>query len=130
MKVEFYVLNGGGENERINKACELVENAIGLVREAELKSVESEAEARVEERLLDLLAPRPGVVEVSSAEPSSADQYERTRGKMREMLRAGELEDRKVEISPSVEAAIAACGLQSVHAAATIEVVGLYGPAV
>lgn len=77
---------------------ELVENAIGLVRETELKSVESDAESRVEERLLDLLAPRPVVVEVSSAEPSSADQYERTRGKMRDMLRAGDLEDRKVEI--------------------------------
>ena len=38
---------------------ELVENAIGLVRESERKSVEDEAKQRTEERLLDLLCPQP-----------------------------------------------------------------------
>src|SRR3569833_3793635 len=38
---------------------ELIENAIGLVREKELAKVEEEAERRVAERLLDLLAPAP-----------------------------------------------------------------------
>src|SRR5205085_7034688 len=38
---------------------ELVENAIGLVREKELERVEPEAKRRVEEKLLDLLAPQP-----------------------------------------------------------------------
>ena len=38
---------------------ELVENAIGLVREQERANVEDEAQRRVEERLLDLLAPAP-----------------------------------------------------------------------
>ncbi len=38
---------------------ELVENAIGLVREIERANVEEEANRRVEERLLDLLAPAP-----------------------------------------------------------------------
>ncbi len=40
---------------------ELVENAIGLVRERERKSVEKAAHERVEERLLDMLAPPPTV---------------------------------------------------------------------
>jgi len=38
---------------------ELVENAIGLVRERERGNVEQEAQKRVQERLLDLLLPRP-----------------------------------------------------------------------
>src|SRR5215831_18847377 len=38
---------------------DLVENAIGLVRTKELERVEPEAKKRVEERLLDLLAPAP-----------------------------------------------------------------------
>ena len=37
---------------------ELVENAIGLVREQERKQVEEEAHRRAEERLLELLVPR------------------------------------------------------------------------
>jgi ATP-dependent HslUV protease ATP-binding subunit HslU len=38
---------------------ELLDNAIGLVRETERKKVEAEATQRVEERLLDLLTPPP-----------------------------------------------------------------------
>ncbi len=77
---------------------ELVENAINIVRDAELKLVESDADARVEEKLLDLLAPRPVVLDVGASEPDSASHYERTREKMREMLRAGVLEEKIVEI--------------------------------
>src|SRR5919198_5433841 len=43
---------------------ELVENAIGLVRERELERVEPEAKRRVVDRLLDLLAPAPTSFEV------------------------------------------------------------------
>ena len=43
---------------------ELIENAIGLVRERELASVEEEANRRVDERLLDLLAPSPTTFDV------------------------------------------------------------------
>jgi ATP-dependent HslUV protease ATP-binding subunit HslU len=38
---------------------ELVENAIGLVRDAEREKVEAEAKQRAEEQLIDLLAPPP-----------------------------------------------------------------------
>jgi ATP-dependent HslUV protease ATP-binding subunit HslU len=79
---------------------DLVENAIGLIRERERKSVEGEAKQRVEERLLDLLAPRPAVDYDRDEEgKDSAQQYERTRGKMRAMLATGELDQRKVELT-------------------------------
>ena len=78
---------------------ELVENAIGLVRTEELERVEPEAKRRVDERLLDLLAPAPAAFEVGVDTPSSPERYERTREKMRAMLLAGEMEQRTVEIT-------------------------------
>ena len=84
---------------------ELVENAIGLVRERERKSVEAEAQRRVEERLLDLLAPRPVDYPTDDDDDEEEDSdkeaghYDRTREKMRAMLVSGELDQRKVELS-------------------------------
>lgn len=78
---------------------ELVENAIGLVRERELSNVEEEAKRRVTERLLDLLAPPPTSFDVGVESDDSPERYERTREKMRAMLVAGELENRNVEIA-------------------------------
>lgn len=77
---------------------ELVENAIGLVQEDERKNVEEEARRRVEDRLLDLLAPMPVSMDVSADSPDSPERYERTREKMKAMLVSGELEQRRVEI--------------------------------
>jgi ATP-dependent HslUV protease ATP-binding subunit HslU len=77
---------------------DLVENAIGLVRQQEMKSVEPEARKRVEQRLVDLLAPRPPSLDVGAESPNSAERCERTRDKMRAMLEAGELENRHVEV--------------------------------
>lgn len=78
---------------------ELVENAISLVREQERSAVEGEAQRRVDERLLDLLAPRPAAIDVSAESPDSPERYQRTREKMRAMLAGGELENRKVEVA-------------------------------
>jgi len=77
---------------------ELVENAIGLVREKERAAVEEEARRRVAERLLDLLVPAPPAFDAAVESPASPDRYERTREKMRAMLAAGELEERRVEL--------------------------------
>jgi len=77
---------------------ELVENAISLVREGELAKVEDEAKKRVEERLLDLLAPPPHSYDVGVDSPDSPERHERTREKMRAMLAGGEMEARNVEI--------------------------------
>ena len=79
---------------------ELVENSITLVEESERKRVEEEAKQRTEDRLVELLAPMPSTVDVSAEAPdNSAERHERTREKMRAMLRAGEMEERKVELS-------------------------------
>ena len=78
---------------------ELVENAISLVREQERKNVEEPARQRVEEQLLDLLVPPPMSLDTTPEGPDSAERYQRTREKMQAMLRAGELESRKVEVA-------------------------------
>ncbi|OJW18686.1 MAG: HslU--HslV peptidase ATPase subunit [Planctomycetales bacterium 71-10] len=80
---------------------DLVEAAILLVRESERKRVQEQAEARVEDRLLDLLlppaphapAPPPGAVD------EAAERRARSREKLRARLAAGELEDREVEVT-------------------------------
>jgi ATP-dependent HslUV protease ATP-binding subunit HslU len=77
---------------------ELVENAIGLVRDAERKNVEDEAKRRVEERLLDLLVPPLSSQTDDEEDSDAAARHDRTREKIRIMLQAGDLEQRKVEI--------------------------------
>jgi ATP-dependent HslUV protease ATP-binding subunit HslU len=78
---------------------ELVENGIALVRGTERERVEVEARARVEERLVDLLAPAPVAYDAAADSPHSPERYQRTRDKMRARLAAGEMDDRKVEIT-------------------------------
>jgi len=78
---------------------ELVENAIGLVRQRERKHVEEEARRRVDQRLVDLLVPPPPAFDDSADSADSAQRHERTREKMRAMLVAGELEERRVELT-------------------------------
>lgn len=82
---------------------ELVENSIGLVRERERKNVEVEAKERANERLLDMLCPRSGrnavVDESPTGEESIEERYQRTRARMKDMLEAGTLDDRKVEMT-------------------------------
>jgi ATP-dependent HslUV protease ATP-binding subunit HslU len=77
---------------------ELVENAIGLVRESERSGVEEEAKRRANERLLDLLVPPPAYDATGEGE-SAQDRHERTREKFRAMLVGGELEERRVELT-------------------------------
>ena len=64
-----------------------------LVREEEIAKVRASAERIAEERLLDALYPgRPGQMGTAVAGSDA------TRERMREMLRAGELEEREVEL--------------------------------
>jgi len=84
---------------------ELVENAIGLVREQERQGVEEEARRRVEERLLDLLAPIPPTFDALPDGPDSPERYQRTREKIRAMLASGEMDQRRVEIQLEQRAA-------------------------
>jgi len=84
---------------------ELVENAIGLVRESERKAVEAEARQRVDERLLDLLVPAPAAFDAGADSPNTPERYERTRDKIRGRLAAGEMEQSRVEIMVEKKAA-------------------------
>ncbi|HRF00113.1 MAG TPA: ATP-dependent protease ATPase subunit HslU [Pirellulaceae bacterium] len=83
---------------------ELVEAAIVLVREEERKRREPEARQRVETRILDLLCPRPkssfGLGAARATDETTDDPaVERTREKFAEMLAAGELDERRVELT-------------------------------
>ncbi len=85
---------------------ELVENAIALVREAERKKVEPEARApRRAAAARSARAGARGLRRRGRLRPDSPERYERTREKMRAMLAAGEMDDRKVEITIEQKAA-------------------------
>src|SRR5216110_1128429 len=76
---------------------DLLDSAIHMVRDEMTEDVKSPAEEHVEDRLLDLLLPRAeGAGSVEDDEV--AEKRKRTREKLREQLRAGELEDRMIEI--------------------------------
>jgi ATP-dependent HslUV protease ATP-binding subunit HslU len=100
---------------------DLVEVAVNMVRTEREDEVQETAEQRVEERLLDLLipplseaekaAPKPdeaaarafvvsptGQAEETRAEAESRERRERTRDKMRALLKEGKLEERQVEV--------------------------------
>ena len=101
---------------------DLVESAIDMVRHERETEVEDLAHDRVDDRLLDLLLPPPaeskpdispatskvtdsGNVFVVSSSGSVAaesadgkDRYQRTRDKLRQLLRDGQLESREVEV--------------------------------
>ncbi|HZN60935.1 MAG TPA: ATP-dependent protease ATPase subunit HslU [Planctomycetota bacterium] len=70
---------------------ELVETSIALVKQEEMTRVQKRAAEHAEERLLDLLTPKP-------AEGDPPSKYEEAREKQREKLRAGQLDSREVEI--------------------------------
>lgn len=70
---------------------DLVEVSIGMIKQEEMGKVQKKAEKNAEERLLDLLLPR-GRDEGEEGDGAS------TRSKLREKLRAGELDSREVEV--------------------------------
>ena len=81
---------------------ELVENAIGLVRERERHKVQDEAKRRVQERLLDLLLnveARPPAADSADHGPEAVERHQRVRESMRGMLTAGQLEERRVNVA-------------------------------
>ena len=83
---------------------DLLDASIAMVREEMTNSVKEPAEKQVEERLLDYLLPRGSDGDrFGLAAPHEEDEAkarrERTREKLREQLRSGDLEDRMIEIS-------------------------------
>jgi ATP-dependent HslUV protease ATP-binding subunit HslU len=76
---------------------DLLDSAIAMVRGEMTESVKEDAEKQVEERLLDHLLPRSESTTGFEDEETAAKR-KRTREKLREQLRAGEMEDRQVEV--------------------------------
>ena len=89
---------------------DLVEISIEMVREEKLEEVADRAEQNAEERLLDLLLPPsprpkrnpergPERIPVNGEEDKrEAENFHRTREKLRTQLREGKLDDRTVEV--------------------------------
>src|SRR5688572_21966262 len=79
---------------------DLVEIAIDMVRNEKLEEVADKADANAEERVLDLLLPPVPPRDATSDEGArtAAEQWNRTREKLRAQLRDGKLDDRTVEI--------------------------------
>jgi len=76
---------------------DLVEIAVGMVRDERVREVRSAAEARAEERLLDLLLP-PGPPSPAADPAAPQEVASQTRERLRAQLRAGKLDERTVEL--------------------------------
>lgn len=70
---------------------ELTEISVEMTKQMAFEDVKTQAEINVEEKLLDELLPQP----IGEEE---TDSFQRTREKLREQLRKGDLEDRLIEI--------------------------------
>jgi ATP-dependent HslUV protease ATP-binding subunit HslU len=85
---------------------DLVEISLDMVREEKMEEVTEKAEQNAEERLLDLLLPRPASPrsdklagpEEERVAAAATEQFHRTREKLRAQLREGKLDDRLVEV--------------------------------
>ena len=82
---------------------DLVDVGIKLIREIEVKRVKHRAEDAAEDRVLDILLPRPKSEakdgDWMSDDSDSADSQSSTRQKFRKKLREGKLDDKEIEIS-------------------------------
>jgi ATP-dependent HslUV protease ATP-binding subunit HslU len=77
---------------------DLLDSSIAMVRGEMTESVKEQARQQVEERLLDYLLPRPEYVSGENEGEAEARRA-RTREKLRDQLRAGELEKSPVELT-------------------------------
>ncbi|HEU4531092.1 MAG TPA: ATP-dependent protease ATPase subunit HslU [Steroidobacteraceae bacterium] len=76
---------------------DLMDVAVKMTREQEVEKVRSRAADAAEDRVLDILLPKPRNMGFSTDEPAQPRDAE-TRQKFRKMLREGQLDDREVEI--------------------------------
>ncbi|EKU26575.1 ATP-dependent protease ATPase subunit HslU [Xanthomonas graminis] len=84
---------------------DLADTAVKLYREQAKVRVRTQAEERAEDRILDALLPRRSAgigfdPDAARSEPSAQDND--TRSKFRRMLRAGELDEREIELDVAV----------------------------
>src|SRR5690606_670594 len=78
---------------------ELVEISVEMMKQTAFEDVRSTAEFNVEEKLLDILFPPTSYsFDETAIADGTADTKNRTREKLREQMRRGELDDRTVEV--------------------------------
>jgi ATP-dependent HslUV protease ATP-binding subunit HslU len=87
---------------------DLLDSAIQLVRDEMTGAVQEEAANHVEDRLIDLLL--PGERSGSFDDEETKAKRTRVRDKLRDQLRAGDLEDRQVEIQVEQRATVGVLG--------------------
>jgi len=78
---------------------DLTELAVTMVREEETEKVQLKAREAAEERLLDILLPGQPLSSAAGG-PESSPETDETREKLRQLLRAGKLDEREVELEP------------------------------
>ncbi len=76
---------------------DLVQIAVGMVKTEKMKEVKGKAERNAEERLLDILLPKPRFRSEDDGK-SQEKRFQDTREKLRSQLRAGLLDERQVQI--------------------------------
>jgi len=86
---------------------DLVDLAVSMVRSQKTAQVEEKAEDLAEERLLDILLPPISKVDERENQINETDElkakWNRTREKIREQLRSGQLDERTVELDVPTE---------------------------
>jgi|TARA_B110000967_G_C18883031_1_gene562214 ATP-dependent HslUV protease ATP-binding subunit HslU len=78
---------------------DLVEVSIKETRESEVNRVRHLAEDSAEEKVLDILLPRPAQVDAEATDATTGN----TRQKFRKMLREGKLNDKEIEVDLKVQ---------------------------
>jgi len=76
---------------------DLARIAVDMIRQEKIEEIRDKAQSNVEEKILDLLVPPPRKREGSLPEEEYQNLFE-TRERFRQQLRAGQLEDRTVEV--------------------------------
>ncbi len=77
---------------------DLADASIKLFREQEVKRHKNRAEEAAEERILDILLPKPKGMGFVDEEASVTDSDNSTRQKFRKKLREGDLDDKEIEV--------------------------------
>ena len=77
---------------------DLADASIKLFREQEVKRHKNRAEEAAEERILDILLPKPQGMGFVDEEASVTDSDNSTRQKFRKKLREGDLDDKEIEV--------------------------------
>lgn len=78
---------------------DLIDIAVKMLRDDEIRKVQFRAEEAAEERILDALLPPPPRAHGAAADAGSQDSQSATRQIFRKKLREGELDDKEIEIS-------------------------------